>query len=176
MIDTSIEEKAKSGLAQRTSEYVNLPVLRRDGRWVLELLEEGNVPSAASKFLCPTHVRIANAMSFFVRKTSKWRPIPGPSMTKTLPKSYRVRDGLVPVGVTHRRRRRRGSRRRRMRNRRRWRRRRRWRWRMLAAEVPVDRGRQGRPWGRWGWRRSVSIGVSRRGRRARIGTDGWNRE
>ena len=175
MIDTSIEEKAKSGLAQRTSEYVNLPVLRRDGRWVLELLEEGNVPSAASKFLCPTHVRIANAMSFFVRKTSKWRPIPGPSMTKTLPKSYRVRDGLVPVGVTHRRRRRRRrSRRRRMRNGWRWRRRR--MRRMLAAEVPVNRGRQGRPRGRWGRRRSVSIGESRGGRRARIGTDGWNRE
>ena len=135
MIDTSIEEKAKSGRNLRTSDY----------------------------------------MSFFVRKTSKWRPISGHPMTVTLPKSYRVRDGLVPVGVTHRRRRRRRrSRRRRMRNGWRWRRRR--RRRMLATEVPVNRGRQGRPWGRWGRRRSVSIGVSRRGRRTRVGTDGWNRE
>ena len=40
MMDTSIEERAKSGRAQRTSEYVIFTVRRR---WVLKPLEEGIV-------------------------------------------------------------------------------------------------------------------------------------
>ena len=89
------------------------------------------------------------------------------------PYSYRVRDGPVPVGVSHRRRRRRRRRwRRRM-----WKRWRRWlrRLRRMLAEVTVNRGRERRPWGRR-WRRRVSIGVSGRGRRTRVGTDGWNED
>ena len=50
---------------------------------------------------------------------------------------------------------------------------------MLAAKVPVDRGRERRPRWRRQWRRRRrrrrgSIGVSWRGGRARVGTNGWN--